>query len=185
MELERFVCNSSIAEVHSVPDLMWYKAYQDRLVPKRIWIVADNVPNKADYIYVGYPFDTNSQGFAGRWLVFHVVDQEVAISLQGPWHSNADALLEHTGIDVRDLYMVQLVVGKRFAEHLEGYSRVIEDIIYNEPPHVGRYDEYKTVLKNIMLHDSSLESVAYWHDGGGGSCTAMYTRKDYAKDCVV
>lgn len=172
-----FVCRDSLPRPESTGSPV-YKCYRDRKDHDRLWLVMQNVINPADHIYVGYPYDVGSQGFAGRILVFNLVDQNRAISLHGPYHSNADALLENTGVDVTNKHYVQLVVGLS-RERDSNHRDVITNLVFYQPPGTRAYHEYKSILPqlykkyNVPLH--------YWHGGSGGSMLAMYTERDHAR----
>lgn len=76
----------------------------------RRWLVASDVPNKAEYVYVeGGP---GSKGFGGRTLRFKIADGET-IELTGPWHSNSRDLFADTGVDVRGMTLAFYVIGIR------------------------------------------------------------------------
>lgn len=156
-----------------------YRAYKSRLHPGAIWIVRQGVKDTANHIYFGYPYDTKSQGFAGRWMIFPLVDQQESIALQGPWHSNADDLYEDVRIDVRDTHYVQFVAGLAWGPSING-CRVIEQIVYYEEPHYGYFDEYKRIL--FRLYNVYQVPIRYWHGGGGGSVSGTYCDRDYNRD---
>lgn len=171
---EEFVCKNGLHLDSNTPVL--YHCYADKKHENRLWMVAANLPDKADHIYVGFPYDTGSQGYAGRWLVFNLADQERSISLQGPWHSNPEALLECTGIDVTSTSYCQFVVGKAFKDS-PGWTRIITDLLYYEEPCLQKYTRYNDILYTVMESNPSLDKVVYWHGGGGGSSSGTYDRK--------
>lgn len=175
-----FVCRDSLPRPESTGDPV-YKCYRDRKDHDRLWLVMQNVINPADHIYVGYPYNVGSQGFAGRILVFNLVDQNRAISLYGPYHSNADALLENTGIDIRNKHYVQLVVGLS-REQDSNRRDVITNLVFFQPPGVRAYDEYKSMLP--QLYEKHKAPLYYWHGGSGGSMTATYTDRDHVRPAI-
>lgn len=65
-------------------------------------------PNIADSIYVD-PHDPNSRGFGGSLLQFTLEDGTVD-EVKGPWHTGANALLNDTGMDIRDLHATQVTI---------------------------------------------------------------------------
>ena len=75
----------------------------------KIWLVADQEDAAANIYAEGGP---NSDGFGGRTLTFQLVNGS-EIKLKGPWHTNAQALFEETGIDVRDRHYTFVVISRR------------------------------------------------------------------------
>ena len=158
-----------------------YVCYKDNRYKDRLWLVQRNCVNPGDTVHCGYPYDTKSQGYAGRWLVFPTADG-TTITLQGPWHSNADALFEYTGIDVRSKHYCQVVIGKDFAAGPPSMN-VITGLLYYEEPCVQSYDRYKDLLYDLMTQHPELDKLVYNHAGGGGASTGTYSRKrDYERD---
>lgn len=178
MEITEFICHDGLQQpVSNVSPL--YTCYRDKKDKNRLWLVSATHSNPADHIYVGYPYDTNSQGYAGRWLVFNLADHNSAVSLQGPFHSNAGALFEHTGVDIRDKHYVQLVVGLD-RHNGPSYRTTLTNLVYYEEPGVRGYDDYKVVLR--QLYEIHKAPLYYWHGGSGGSTTATYSDRDYARE---
>ena len=180
MEVEEFVCADGL-QAPREDDAILYHCYRDRRDHNRLWMVAANRKNLADHIYVGYPYDTKSEGFAGRWLVFNLVDHEKAVTLQGPWHSNADALYEFTNVDVRDKHYVQFVAGKTFKN--VGSRRILTDILYYEDPDIRGYNDHKAVLRRLF--EESRCDIRYWHGGSGGSTSGTYGKRDYDRETCI
>lgn len=139
----------------------------------RKWLVGD-VPNSAEAIYVeGGP---NSRGFAGRELTFPLVGGG-EVKLKGPWHTNCDALLADTGIDVRDKTLSFCVIAKRRVQETippsNIYSKtVLLDILYmDKEPVLGPYSrpEIQVMAKAMAV---KLGHSIYLHKEthGGGGC---------------
>lgn len=181
MEVKEFICHDSVRPPVQNVDQK-YTCYRDRYDARRLWLVAANVLAPADHIYVGYREYTGSRGFGGRMMVFNLADQGRAVTLQGPWHSNSDALYEHTGVDIRHLHYVQLVVGLS-REQGPSYRETLTDIVHFELPDVRPYDEYKRILPR--LYEQYKAPLYYWHGGSGGSMTAVYSDKDYQQEKPV
>lgn len=161
---------------------LMYRCYVDKVDKKRLWMVAANVDNPAEHIYMGYQEYTGSRGFAGRTLVFNLVDQHMSISLQGPWHSNAEALYAATGIDVRNTCKTFVVIGlgRSFAAGTNGRD-VITDIVYmDESPKLGSYTRDKEIAQAIMKDNPDIDKLYTYSDGCGGSSHGPYLRgRDY------
>lgn len=169
-----FICRDSVPARQDDENPL-YTCYRDKKDKNLLWCVRHNTDNPADHIYVGYPYDTGSEGYAGRWLVFPTIDG-TTVTLQGPWHSNSDALFEHTGIDVRNQHYVQLVVGLS-RDQGPSYRTTIKDIVYYEPPGINAFNVYKSVLR--QLYEKYHRPLYYWHGGSGGSTYGTYGERDY------
>ena len=158
-----------------------YTCYRDKRDARRLWLVGANTLAPADHIYVGYREDTGSKGYGGRHMIFNLTDHNMAVTLQGPWHSNSDALYENTGIDLRDKHYVQLVVGLS-RRNGPSYRTTLTDIVYYEPPGVRAYDGYKATMRE--LYEKYRCDLYYWHGGSGGSTCGTYGERDYNKEPV-
>lgn len=102
----------------------------------RIWLVADQ-PNAADNIYVSDP-KRGSEGFAGRVITFKLGGGS-SISLQGPWHSNSESLLDDTGVDIRDQHLTFVVISRE-REIGEHYEPIMKDILHiDSKPTIGSF----------------------------------------------
>jgi hypothetical protein len=132
------------------------------------WLVADQ-EEAAENVYVtNNPKNTTSpkqrfEGFGGATLSFPLVDG-TTFDLHGGWHSNADALYNDTGIDVRGTTRTFVVLGMD-RTFIKGLRCVIKDVIYrDEKPTLGRYDRYKDLIKKFPQ-----AKVYYMTSKGGGS----------------
>lgn len=104
-------------------------------------------PNEADNIYVGYPYDTKSQGFGGAWIEFKIEDG-LTIKLQGPWHTNADDLFKETGYDIRDKYLTFVVISKD--SKLIDYNDVMIDVLYiDDKPQIGHFYRGREIAEKL------------------------------------
>jgi hypothetical protein len=132
-----------------------------------IWLVADG-PGKGDAVYCsGGP---GSQGFGGATLRFELVDGGVEM-LTGPWHTNADALFSHTGVDVRDQFLTFGIVAEE-REHVAGrwganyYDKIIH---HDSEPIVGTYDRIHNIAKTWAKENGKVCYYAFITPGGGSS----------------
>ena len=144
-----------------------------------IYLVADQ-PNSADNIYCGYDHDTKSGGFGGAWLTFPLVDGE-EIKLQGPWHTNSEALLAHTGVDIRDKHSTLLVIGKA-VEYFKGdWNPLIKDLVYcDEEWKIGRFDRKEEIEEMLNKHQVPL--FVYKESKSGSSSGWEYPGDTKHKD---
>jgi len=156
------ICASAEAEKEK------YFVLKDKKDSNCLWLIADTL-EPADKIYVGYPYDTKSEGFAGRWLTFKLTNGE-EIKLQGPWHSNSDSLYKSTGYDIRDRYKTFVVIGKKI--YYGGYGKdEMSDIVYiDKQPTIGYYNRGDKLAKELA---NELKEPVYLHcksNGGSHSC---------------
>lgn len=173
-----FVCTNGL-HAPSTDDVPAYRAHRSRQHPGAIWLIRQNCINPADHLYFGYPYNTGSQGFGGHWLVFTLADSNSSIALQGPWHSNADALYDDIQVDIRNKHYVQFVAGLNWGPDVNGVRTII-NIVHYEEPGVRAYNEYRERLFNLYaVHRVPLH---YWHGGSGGSMTATYDINEYQQD---
>ncbi len=128
----------------------------------RAWLVADQ-PDAAANIYVSDP-NPNSQGFGGAMLTFRLVDGSTA-HMKGPWHTNSEALLADTGIDVRDRHLTRVVV---YEQRVPGQYGCAEGILYMEDkPVMGTFDRHKEVAQTIA--DKEGKRVFCFMQSSGGT----------------
>ena len=74
------------------------------------WLYSAVDQDVASFVYV--EGKSGSRGFGGRELRFALADGG-EVSLTGPWHSNADAMFQDTGVDVRGKMFSFCVIAKR------------------------------------------------------------------------
>lgn len=103
-----------------------HHAYKLHVGKHHLWLVAD-VENPGDYVYSWRPNDTMSEGFGGRALTFELSNGRGKLTLQGPWHSNSQALLSDTGINVQDLHYTWVCIAERrdHEEHQTYYEGIL------------------------------------------------------------
>lgn len=96
-----------------------------------LWLVANNIKNKADAIYM--QGRKGSDGFAGATLKFDISHGD-SISLSGAWKAGAGDLFKDTGIDVGNCHSGFVVVGLRRGKPPANcyYRTIIEDVIYKD-----------------------------------------------------
>lgn len=128
----------------------------------RRWVVAiDKEP--ANYIYI--EGGKNSKGFGGRTLEFKLQNGEI-IRLQGPWHSNADALYKDTGYDIRDKYFTIGIIGLH--RQRNGYQELYWDILHeDQKPILGEYDRIEKLAVEFANKLQKTIYYSYKSNGGG------------------
>jgi hypothetical protein len=151
-----------------------YTKHEDKDGSGRIWLVG-NTNNAADYIYCGFTKHTGSHGFAGRWMNFGCADGEV-VKIQGPWHSNAEDLYKHTGVDIRNKYLTFVVVAAT-RKHDEHYNTFYENVFYiDDEPTVGTFDRGEEIAQKIA-NKRKQEVMYYRASTGGSSSGSIYPRE--------
>jgi hypothetical protein len=109
--------------------------------PSLIHIEADLQENKPGY--------RGSRGYGGAIVSFTMEDGTI-IKLQGPWNSNADALYEDTGVDLRYNHETFVVIGKRICYDRNKLFGTITDVVYiDDKPKRGSFDRYKEIGQKI------------------------------------
>jgi hypothetical protein len=141
-----------------------YEKYQGK---KYTWYVP-NFPNCADGIHVDM-HNPRSDGYGGATLKFTLVSGEVD-SVKGPWHSNADALLADTGIDITKKYITFVVVSKE-RDQDERYRTIMKDVVYIDLyAEIGDFDRWKECAKPFVEEAvNSGKSLFYYSESSGGS----------------
>jgi len=156
------ICASADAESHI------YEAHKGK--SGKVWLVPKNTVNPAENIYV--EGDKGSQGFGGREITFPLNDDgSLKVTLVGPWHSNVEALLEDTGVDIRDRFLTQGVIALK-RECLEGMRYRFTGILHIDiEPTLGTFERVKELAQKIV--DERGHSVAFYSESRGGSHCAV------------
>ena len=137
----------------------------------RRWLVA-NQEAAAENIYVeGGP---DSQGFAGASLTFKLTDGET-LALKGPWHCNAQALYEDTGIDVRNTHRTFVVISRDLI-HEDGKTIMVDVLHQDEAPVLGSFHRGDVLARDIARKLG--HSVVRFSQSSGGSCTGRVKPDD-------
>jgi hypothetical protein len=107
-------------------------------------------------VRAGKPY---SEGYAGRVMSFPTKDG--AIEIQGPWHSNSDALYEAVGVDIRDKHLTFGCVA------LERDGDTYQDIIYIDPKEgiVGTFERVDEIAQKLA---DELDRVLYVYSRSHG-----------------
>lgn len=112
-----------------------------------------------------------SEGYGGSMLKFPTKDG--VISIQGPWHSNTDALFEKTGIDLRDKH--RTVGAIALARAYEGNETVFMNVVYLDPDEgvIGTFDRIGALAQQMSdANDTPL--YCYRRSAGGSSNGPVY-----------
>ena len=148
---------------------------------KRIWLIPEN-SHPADSIHVTggtfvvIPKDEPaehyerpySDGYGGATLTFHCQDDTV-ITAQGAWNSNADDLFLETGVDIRDKYLLTVVIGRDKFSTNEMYPPV-KDVVFIRENFVGRFNVGVQIAQCIANELNMSVYLMEKSDGGGMTC---------------
>lgn len=131
----------------------------------KIWMVAIQ-SNPADSIYVSG--GEHSEGMAGRTFTFKLEDGTTE-DIKGPWHTNSNALLKDTGIDIRDLHSTFGVIGMDRSYGSNGIHPVtIHDVLHLDSDWtLGTFDRIEQLAQ--IFANNHLKPVCYFVKSKGGS----------------
>lgn len=139
----------------------------------KTWLVGI-IPQAAEKLYVtNNPANTTGKGsgygFGGATIFFTTDEGE--FEAHGPWHSNAEALFDDTGFDVRSLHLTRVWVAEG-REYENVYSKPTPKgtVYYQEDaPAMGTFKRGKRIAQAIAdLYQT--EVVLYSESNGGSSC---------------
>lgn len=133
------------------------------------WYYPVNIINAGDWII--YDDYRDHSGFSGRKIELKMEDGSKTI-LNGPWHSNSEALFQQTGVDLRNKCASIGAISK--SRDYKDSECVLIDILYKDNDVViGRFDRIKE-LAHQMSKDLGVK-LAYFSATSGGYVSA-YTR---------
>ena len=143
----------------------------------RIWVYPI-IANSGDQIHVSANSAENEpgyrgfRGYGGSTLKFLLEDGEI-LELHGPWHSNSDALVEDTEIDLRDKHLTYMIIAKE-RECNDHSQCTFKDVLYQDTqPMVGEF--YRgTLLAMKMSKDLGIPLALYSESPGGSSNGIVY-----------
>ncbi len=141
------------------------------------WLYSAVDQDVASFVYVeGGP---GSIGFGGREIRFALADGGEVL-LTGPWHSNADAMFQDTGVDVRGKMFSFCVIAKRRGRITEVRDTAfgpreftidtLEDVLYqDEAPVLGTFERPEIKEMAERFADELGHSVYLYKQTHGGS----------------
>lgn len=149
------------------------RKYKKIIGKSRVWYIAIQ-ENEADNVYVAPHTSENApdykgfRGFGGAIIPFELEDGTID-NVQGPWHSNSDALFEDTGYDIRNKYLTFGVISRAIENNTSNlYSVIMKDVIYkDEKPIIGSFNRIEDLAQEIA--DKEGKIVYYYSQGQGGS----------------
>ncbi len=141
----------------------------------KIWIYQIG-EGSSNFIYVSpdrrenFPGFRGFRGFGGSTLSFTLEDGSVE-KIQGPWHSNSEALYHDTGVDIRNRHLTYVIIAKN-REFSNGTTLV--GILYkDEKPMEGDFHR-GTIMAMGMAKKLGRPVVCYSESLGGSSEGFVY-----------
>jgi hypothetical protein len=144
----------------------------------RAWLIPDpEVPDMAGRIHVtdSKNWEKRGDGFSGATLEIPLKDGGT-FALRGGWHTNAGALFEDTGVDLRDSHATFVVLSRGVEynqtikdEYGEYNGNVMKDVVYRDPEDglEGRYHRGYHIA--VALAQKTGEKFFLYSESGGGS----------------
>lgn len=131
-----------------------------------VWLYPSNSDTPAEQVHFHDPKDIHSDGYGGSTLHFQLKDGSV-YAAKGPWHTNADAMLKATGIDIRATHRTYGCVALKRVYRKDGIQEFHGILHADTEPVIGLFDR----LKNIaQTHADRLgHPVACYSESKGGS----------------
>ncbi len=117
------------------------------------------------WLYPSNSKDLKSQGYGGSTLQFALHDGTV-YAAKGPWHANADEMLQATGVDIRNTYRTYGCVAKRrvYKGNVHEYREILHADI---EPLIGEFDRLRKIAQEWA--DKLGHPVVYYSESKGGS----------------
>jgi len=157
------ICGSYEAEIRK------YKKVIGKSGETWLYAIQDN---SADNIYVSDK-NPNSDGFGGRTLEF-ILEDGTILPLKAPWHSNAGALFNDTGIDLRDKHLTFVVIAldRKMKSTKRGYLIEMIEVIYkDEHPIISEYNRGEKIAQKLA--NELNRPVICYSQGISGSSNGM------------
>lgn len=143
----------------------------------RTWVYQDKTQSAADFIHISADPVENKlgykglRGYGGRELSFPLEDGSTE-TLVGPWHANAEALFEDTGIDLREKHLTMCIIGQSWS-WVENVS-YIQDVLFEDLlPTEGDYFR-GTKIAMDLARGLGKSVVCYSESVGGSSFGLVY-----------
>jgi hypothetical protein len=132
-----------------------------------IWIIPASGRFRASDIHCRDSKREHSEGYYGSTLTWTLEDGSTC-SLQGPWHSNAGALYEDTGVDLRECHQTWCAVSKDVRFMRNGAIELIDPIYADEEVQESNFDRGDQIGQRIA--DERREPVYLVRESDGGGC---------------
>lgn len=168
--VDRMTMVSGLGQQASIP--LWDYVLEADAEDSVYWFWPSQHDEPGAMVHVGGIYaGKRSDGYGGRTLDFPTKDG--VIKIQGPWHSNTDALYERTGVDLRDKHRTIGVIALR--RGMEGNDSVLLDVVYADPDGglVGTFDRIRDLAEK-MATEANTVLFYYRKSSSGSSCGPVY-----------
>jgi hypothetical protein len=121
-----------------------------------------------------------SEGYSGRTMQFPTKDGIVKI--QGPWHTNADALFHATGVDLRDKHLTWGLIALR--REYDKHIPVFRYVLHLDPDEgvVGPFDRISKQAQAFATEGA--RPIAYYSRSHSGSSCGYEYPKNWTREQV-
>lgn len=138
------------------------------------WFWPAEHPEPGAMVHCGSPIiaGRKSDGYGGAIMAFRTADGN--INIQGPWHSNTDALFERTGVDLRDKHLTYGVVGTG-RDTTTDFHTVITGVVHADPKDgvLGTFERINVIAQELADREDR-PFYYYRKSHGGSSCGPVY-----------
>jgi len=131
------------------------------------WIIPASGRFPASDIHCRDAKREHSEGYYGSTLTWTLEDGSTC-SLQGPWHSNAGALYDDTGVDLRECHQTWCAVSRNVRFMRSGAIELIDPIYADEEVQESSFSRGDQIGQRIA--DERREPVYLVRESGGGGC---------------
>jgi hypothetical protein len=139
-----------------------------KIIGKRgIWYVALQ-ENEADNVYFTANDGKYSNGFSGAEITFELEDG-AQDQIQGPWHSNSDALFNDTGYDIRNKCYTQGIIAKQIIHNYYKGDLFREILHYDKKAVLGEYHRIENLAQKFANELNCKVYFSFISSGGGSS----------------
>jgi len=139
----------------------------------KIWLYPINIPNPGDLIHMWSPSKSKGgfQGYGGSTLTFPMEDGS-EFECKGPWHSNSEALLKATGVDLTEKHLTFVIISR--GQEYDGPKTILKNILYMDlKPMVGKFERGRELAK-AFANNLGEKVYLYSKSDGGSSTGSVY-----------
>jgi hypothetical protein len=138
-----------------------------------VGLIPNTIELDPNHIYCAdpqQPKHSGMQGFGGATLTFDFEDG-TSDSVKGPWHSNTDALLSQTGVDLTKCIITWGCIGTGRESSGSGYTTIITNLMHFDPfPLPGEFSRIEKLARQLSKAQDDRPLVYYSQSYGGSSC---------------
>ncbi len=143
----------------------------------RNWLFPIDIPNRAAHIYTDNPNKTED-GFGGRTMEFPLADGGT-YKATGPWHSNSNALLRNTGIDIRNEHYTQGCIALNRVNAFDKDTQYKYILIQDDEQVLGNFHRIQCIAKLIAQY---IDIPLYYYSNGSSGIVGTRLHDPYLRD---